>query len=223
MQITSLLHIGRGVTAVVGSGGKTTLLAALARELSHRGSVILTTTTHIRRPTDCPVLTGSDPASIADALTRCGTVCVGEAAEDGKLTAPRLTFDTLARLADFVLVEADGAKMLPLKAHAPHEPVIPENAQRIVTVVGASGFGHPIATVCHRAERYASLCGASVTETVTPALAARVLKAEGLGDRVYINQVETAEDFENAAALAALLTCPVTAGSLQKEVYLCLR
>lgn len=222
MQIAPLLNIGRGVTAVIGGGGKTTLIARLACELSRRGTVILTTTTHIRRPTDCPVLTDADEAAVTAALAHGGTVCLGQMAEDGKLTAPLLEFETLVRLADYVLVEADGAKCLPLKAHAPHEPVIPWNAQRVVTVVGAHGFGHPIAEVCHRAERYASLCAAPVTAEVTPELAARVLNAEGLGDRVYINQVETAEDFENAAALARLLACPVVAGSLHREVYLCL-
>lgn len=222
MQIAPLLRIGRGVTAVIGGGGKTTLIDTLARELRRQGSVIRTTSTHIRRPADCEVLTGADEAAAAAVLARCGTVCLGEPAEDGKLMAPLLDFETLARLADFVLVEADGSKGLPLKAHAPHEPVIPSNAQRVVTVIGASGFGQPVAAACHRAERYAALCGAPITAEVTPALAARVLTAEKLGDRVYINQVETAEDYENAAALASLLTCPVVAGSLHKEVYLCL-
>lgn len=223
MQIAPILNIGRGVTALIGGGGKTTLMLTLARELSRRGRVIVTTSTHIRRPTDGLVLTGADEAAVAAALAEHPIVCLGEEAADGKLTAPRLDFAALARLADYVLVEADGSKGLPLKAHAPHEPVIPANAQRVVTVVGARGFGQTIVAACHRPERYAALCGAPLTAEVTPALAARVLTAEGLGDRVYINQVETAEDFDRAAALAAQLTCPVAAGSLQKEVYLCLR
>ena len=122
-----------------------------------------------------------------------------------------------------MLVEADGSRRLPLKAHAPHEPVIPANAQRVVLVVGADGFGKPIRAVCHRSELYAARCGASEETDVTPELEAAVLLAEGLGDRVYINKVETAEDYDRAAALANRLTCPVTAGSLHKGVYLCLR
>ena len=112
---------------------------------------------------------------------------------------------------------------MPLKAHAPHEPVIPANAQRVVLVVGADGFGKPIRDVCHRSERYAALCGVSENALVTPELEATLILAEGLGDRVYINKVETAEDYDRAAALANRLTCPVTAGSLHKGVYLCLR
>ena len=47
MQIAPLLHVGRGVTAIIGGGGKTTLMETLAGELSKKGKVIITTTTHI--------------------------------------------------------------------------------------------------------------------------------------------------------------------------------
>lgn len=110
MQISSLLHVGRGVTAIIGSGGKTTLMEQLAKELSKKGKVILTTTTHIRRPARYPVLEGADESAVAAALAEKNIVCVGEAAEDGKLCAPKISVEALARLADFVLVEADGAK-----------------------------------------------------------------------------------------------------------------
>ena len=50
MQIAPLLHVGRGVTAIIGGGGKTTLMETLAGELSKKGKVIITTTTHIYRP-----------------------------------------------------------------------------------------------------------------------------------------------------------------------------
>lgn len=223
MQITPLLNIGRGVTALIGGGGKTTLLDTLTEELRRRGSVILCTSTKIMRPTQYEVLENADEVLISAALDTHGAVCVGEGAENGKLAAPRLSFEALARLADYVLVEADGAKRLPLKAHAPHEPVIPPNVQRVVLVLGADGFGKPIREICHRPERYAALCGADEDTPVTPELAAKVLLTEKLGDRVYINKVESAEDYENAAALAALLSCPVAAGSLHKGVYLCLR
>ena len=223
MQIAPLLNIGRGVTALIGGGGKTTLLYTLAEELRKKGTVILCTSTRIMRPAQYEVLERAGEAEVSAALAAHGAVCVGETAENGKLAAPTLSFDSLARLADYVLVEADGAKRLPLKAHAPHEPVVPANAQRVVLVVGADGFGKPIRVACHRPERYAALCGASEETAVTPELEAAVLLAEGLGDRVYVNKVETAEDYDAAAALASRLTCPVAAGSLHKGVYLCLR
>ena len=50
MKLASLLQVGRGVTAIIGGGGKTTLMETLAGELSKKGRVIITTSTHIRRP-----------------------------------------------------------------------------------------------------------------------------------------------------------------------------
>lgn len=218
MQVSSVLNIGRGVSALIGGGGKTTLLYALAEELRKKGRVILCTSTHILVPEQYPLVTGGAEA-IRAALAAHGAVCAGTPDENGKLTAPAPSFEELAALADYVLVEADGAKRLPLKAHAPHEPVVPANAQRVVLLVGADGFGKPISAVCHRPELYAQRAGASVSDAVTPALAARVILAENLGDRILINKVESDEAYEQAKSLAGLLDRPVVLGSLHKGVY----
>lgn len=223
MRIAPLLRVGRGLTALIGSGGKTTLLLALARELRGRGSVLICTSTHIRIPEGVP-LTNGGADEVRDALARHGVVCAAAPAEEeGKLTAPALPFETLTDLADYVLVEADGSRGLPIKAHAPHEPVIPANAQRVVTVLGAEGFHRSAREVCHRYARWAELAGVSPDAPVTPEAAARVLRAEGLGDRLYINQVENAAAYGDAASLSEKLDCPVVAGSLWKEVFVCLR
>lgn len=221
MEISSILEITRGVTALIGGGGKTTLMETLARELRRRGTVILTTSTHIMAPEGLPLLLRASAEDVRAALDAHGVVCVADrSAESGKLTAPELGFDTLASLADFVLVEADGAKRLPLKAHAPHEPVIPPCTGKTIYVLGADGFGRPIREVCHRPERYAPLCGAEETDTVTPRRAAQVLLAEGYGTSwVYVNKVETQEQWDSAAAFAACLPGRVAAGSLHRREY----
>ena len=220
MDISALLEVEMGITALIGGGGKTTLMYTLAEELRRRGTVLVTTSTHIQRPEQYPTLLTADAAAVTAALATHGVVCVAGETAEGKLCAPALSFELLAALADFVLVEADGSKRLPLKAHAPHEPVIPPNARRTVYVVGADGFGRPIRQVCHRPERYAALCGASENDIVTPMLEAKVLHAEGYDTGwVYINKVETAEGWRNAEALAALLPGKVIAGSLWERVY----
>ena len=220
MNISALLEVEKGVTALIGGGGKTTLMYTLAEELRRRGTVLVTTSTHIQRPEQYPTLLTADAAAVTAALATHGVVCVAGETAEGKLCAPALSFETLAALADFVLVEADGSKRLPLKAHAPHEPVIPPNARRTVYVVGADGFGRPIRQVCHRPERYAALCGAAEDDVVTPALEAAVLHAEGYDTGwVYINKVETPSDWANAEALAALLPGKAVAGSLWERRY----
>ena len=220
MKLSEALQIRPGLTALVGGGGKTTLLYKLARELAPLSRVIVCTSTKILRPADLPVC--EDGAGLASALAEYPIVCAGTPAAEGKLAAPPLSFEALTALADFVLVEADGAKGLPTKAHAPWEPVIPANTAQTVLVIGADCFGRPIGEICHRPERFAELAGVGLFDPVTPALLARILRAEGYGNIVYVNKTETDRDLANAEALAGLLPLPVVAGSLWRGTWKCL-
>lgn len=218
MELAELLDIRPGVTAVIGGGGKTTLLRTLGEELSRTHTVLLCTTTKIRPFPDLPC---ARTAAELDRLRReHRLLCAGtEVPDTGKLTAPETSMAALAERFDYVLVEADGAAGYPLKAHAPWEPVVPSEAGQTICVVGASGFGRPIAEAAHRPERYAALAGVPVTAEVTPETEAAVLAAEGLHTKIYVNQVETLWDLADAKSLAALVDCPVLAGSLHRKEY----
>lgn len=207
-ELWRILRIEKGVTAIIGSGGKTSLMLHLCRELP--GSVIVCTSTHILPPADLPLETGRLTA------LPCPKLCAGTPAEQGKLTAPVQSFEALASLADFVLVEADGSRRLPLKAHLPHEPVIPPRAGQVIQVLGLSGLGKPIRVAAHRSQQYAQLCDAKETDAATPERAAAVLKAEGLYTQVVLNQADGPAEQAQGRQLAALLDCPVTLTSLKK-------
>ncbi|MBQ9837433.1 MAG: putative selenium-dependent hydroxylase accessory protein YqeC, partial [Oscillospiraceae bacterium] len=157
MKLYELLQIKPGVTALMGSGGKTSLMYHLAGELSKKHKVLLTTTTHIRVPDHIPLATTRE--ELDSLFAQRNVVCAGTLSEEGKLTAP--TFDGWETAAEYVLVEADGSRNLPLKAHADHEPVIPEGCQNTICVVGASGFNQPMRMVCHRPELYRKLAECS--------------------------------------------------------------
>ena len=219
MALSALLDIRPGVTAVIGGGGKTTLLRTLGQELAGQGKrVLLCTTTKILPFPGLPCArTGAELELLrrTQPLLCAGTPVPGTE----KLTAPEVPMETLAAWFDYVLVEADGAARRPLKAHAPHEPVIPAEANQTICVVGASGFGRPIADAAHRPERYAFLAGVPETAEATPRTEAAVLRAEGLHTSVFVNQAETPQALADAVALAALLECPVLAGSLQRGEY----
>lgn len=218
MDLDQALGIQRGITAVIGGGGKTTLLRTLGESLARRGCrVVLCTTTKFFPFPGLENLSSPTQDSLYRALEHHRLVAAGTPAPGtGKLTALGLPMERLAALADYVLVEADGSAGRPMKAHAPHEPVIPPEANQTVLVVGASGFGRPIAQAAHRPELYASLAGVAPEELITPELAAAVLRAEGLHQRVFINQAETPRDLAQARQLGKLLPCPVWAGALQK-------
>ena len=221
-MLAEILGVREGVTAVIGGGGKTALLRTLGEELARSGArVILTTTTKLLPFPGIETVPGGE-REIAEALGRAPLVCAAAPwGESGKLAESPVPMARLAALADCVLVEADGSAGLPLKAHAPPEPVIPEESGRVILVLGASGFGRPIREAAHRPERYAALAGCDIGAAVTPEIAARVIRAEGLGDLVLVNQAETPEAREMARKLAENLTLPVYAGSLRRGEIVC--
>jgi len=215
-MFASALEIRPGITAVIGGGGKTSLLRALGEELSEHASVLLCTTTKIRPFPGIPTLYTREELVRAEGRL----LCMGTQLENGKLTAPAVSMGELAKRFDYILVEADGSAGRPMKAHAPHEPVIPPESGDVILVLGASGFGRKIADAAHRPERYAPLAGGREEDLITPAAAARVIEREGLHLRIFVNQAETA--LPEARQFAALMSCPVLLGSIQKgEIYPC--
>lgn len=221
MELCDLLGLTPGILSLIGGGGKTTMLKVLAEELSRRGRVALCTTTHIRPVAGLPLITGGEEEALA-AWESSPALCLGTPAAEGKLTAAPIPMARLAQLCDYVLVEADGSRHRPCKAHASHEPVVPPESQRTILLLGAGGFGLPIREAAHRPERYAALVGVGVEEIVTAELAARVLSAEGLHHAVFVNQMETAFQRGEALRLTKLLSCPVYGGALQKGEWECL-
>ena len=175
-SLAAALDVPRGITALVGGGGKTTLMLRLARELVEGGArVIVTTTTHIFPPEGIPTGNPANAQEVSRALLLEPLLCLGKPAEGGKLTAPDLSMAMLSQLADYVLVEADGAKRLPLKAPDAHEPVIPRETRLVVAVAGLDGAGKPIREAAFRPALYAALCEKSEQDAATPRDIARVL------------------------------------------------
>lgn len=167
-NVSDRLDIQKGLTAVIGSGGKTTLINHLASVLD--GCVIVATSTHIYPPEGIDVYTGDDAEELREILSAKRVVCAGRPA-GAKLTAPDISFEELKQLADYVLTEADGSKGLPLKAHEDYEPVIPPCADRIILMTGASGFGRPAPEAVHRYEIFADVWADRLAESggiVTP-------------------------------------------------------
>ncbi len=202
------LGIRPGVTAIIGAGGKTSLMDCLWRSLP--GRVVVCTSTHIYPVADLPCferLSGELPEKL----------CLGTPAEHGKLTAPVEDLALLRELYDFVLVEADGAKHLPLKAHLDHEPVIPACADQTICVVGLTGLDRPIVEVAHRPDRFAELCGARVQDVATAERVAQVLNTEALADRYVLNQADNDYLRKQGEALGQLLHKPWTLTSFAQK------
>jgi len=162
VDLRRALRVGpKARLALVGAGGKTTTLFELGQALVASGQAqmaLLTTTTHLGawQVQDADHHMALENSAQVDALGAdlpAGVmVCTGavEAGDDvDRLPglAPQV-LDALRRLADErglpLLVEADGARMRPLKAPAAHEPVIPPWVEQVVVVAGLSGLGQPL-------------------------------------------------------------------------------
>lgn len=224
LGIAELLEPHHGVVAVVGSGGKSTLLERGGRALASRGAhVALATSTHILPPHGIALVTSVE--ELDGTIARGGIAVIGKLDDaTGKLSAPTCGIEALTGHADHVLVEADGAKRLPLKAHAGWEPVVPRHTVLTILVVGASGFGRPIKEAVHRPEVFCELVEASPTDMATPKLVARAIAAEklvGPHDLVLVNQVEHGGAMRSARLFASELMrareVTVFAGSLHQD------
>ena len=222
MKLQEALGIPRGITSVIGGGGKTTLLSALARELACGGATVaLTTSTHFLPFEGMPALSGPGEWDAASSPV----ACFASPTKEGKLTAPACGIPALAAAADYVLVEADGSKRLPLKAHADWEPAVPAGSARCVLVLGGSGFGRPVREAVHRPGLFCGSAGCDEDAVATPALVAAAIAAETAAGRispdvVVVNQVEDPRVAEAARAFACALRgrgvgAPILAGSIR--------
>ena len=224
IPLAEALGVQPGMTAIVGGGGKTTTMMRLARELSRQHTCIVGTTTHIMPP-DCPILLDPSEGELRAALKKMPLLCVGTRAEQGKLGAvPSGLLAKLCEFAEYVILEADGSKGLPLKAPAGHEPVLPENTGLVIALAGMDGAYQPIHTVCHRPKLYAELLGTKEDHIVSPAEIVKVLSHPN-GQRknvtsaftAVLNKADSPERFRAARGAAAAFPGTAIIAAMQQE------
>ena len=232
------LGVRRGdVVAVVGAGGKTTLVYRLAADARSAGlRVLVTTTTHmgtLPRATTGPLLVedeadGDKHGAVASALAAEGrATLLGRRIREDKLegVAPERV-DALCRSADLTLVEADGARGRSLKVPAAHEPVLPRRTSLVVVVAALDVLGEPLTDErIHRLELVSAATGTTVGEAVDEDTVVACLRyARGYISRlpsgaraaVFLNKVEDEDRRAAAVRIARRLVppyCLVAAGS----------
>lgn len=155
------------VTAIIGAGGKTTLLHTLAKQYRGEGkSVFVTTTTHMLIE-ETTLLTDDSEVIKAELLNK-GYVMAGIQSGEKIKSLSDETYAEVCKYADEVLVEADGAKHFPLKIPNDTEPVIPENVGRIILVCGMHALGKRATETIFRLDTANDSFGISGDTVITP-------------------------------------------------------
>ncbi len=240
-DLTASLALGRREhLALVGGGGKTTLLCALAEEGLRAGRRVLSsTTTKVwqREARKAPglVLKGDDPAwedTLVTGLGRGGHVFLAEDLLDsGKVSgiAPRLADALFSRdAADWLLMEADGAASRPVKVPEGDEPVIPRSVTRVVAVMGIDALGQPFSSeTVFREKRFERLTDCHKGQPLTEAVLSSVFHhpeglfkgaPDGAERSVFLNRLDLLSDPVGAENLARRIL--VTPGSLITRVVI---
>ncbi|MBU4277900.1 MAG: putative selenium-dependent hydroxylase accessory protein YqeC [Proteobacteria bacterium] len=227
-RYSEALELERGdLVSLVGAGGKTSLLEALASEQAADGKAVLaTTTTQVFRPSGAVLIEPHEdwlPERIERLLTpgACLTVASESSLVEGRaklkgLAPPSVDWLWEAAVAPLILVEADGARRMPLKAPRTHEPVIPMTTTVLVGVLGLAGVGQPVDEehVLGAAE-FCAVTGAAPGQPVEPAhLAALATHPKGLFKKaparirkvLVLNQGELPGAAEAARQVAELVS-----------------
>lgn len=194
------------VISVVGAGGKTTTIERLAEEfMAQDRKVVVTTTTHIRRDAKPWYLLEPTVEELEMGLEEYRRVYVGRKAPDGKMgsLSETLLAEILKRRFP-ILIEADGAKGMSLKAPASQEPVILPESTHVLSVYGMDAVGKRMENVCFRVEAVKHILEKEEKDKITPEDVA-ILADSPLGGRkgcpagaeywVVLNQAEDIRRF----------------------------
>ncbi len=213
----------------VGGGGKTSLIVTLASEYSGAHSVLYTTTTRIHPPqvSDGLALISSDNVDLLRLLlARIGRHCFDRV---GKYAVTRLAMkpDLLRGVPpDFcngldrdlfplILNEADGARSMSLKMPREGEPVLMNDADYLVPVIGLDCLHKPLGPeTLFRWEMAKAQHGLKGGTILTPEKAAALLMhpkgvcrcwQKGMQIVPYINKVDSQREEPDAQSLARAL------------------
>lgn len=212
------------ITAVVGAGGKTTLIHRLAAEYRAAGKkVFVTTTTHMY--TEADTLLTADAEAILRRLNETGYAMAGTPCGEKMTALPQAVYDAVCKAADEVLVEADGARHFAVKYPNDTEPVIPANTEKIIIVCGLHGLGKPAKEAAFRLDAVMECLGIGADTLITPPHVQRLVR-KGYVEKLmeqYPNvktEIYAAQDGTlYQRTLAALLKADMDVSLIKKEWF----
>ncbi|MFW6134064.1 MAG: selenium cofactor biosynthesis protein YqeC [Elusimicrobiota bacterium] len=177
LHLALKLHHYRDVISIVGSGGKTSVLMRLGKELNDsKKRVILTTTTHI----ECldfnflrlyRELTAKKITAIEDSISNSPLIVAKRKVKGNRIKG--LSTKQIVELNreikfDYLVVEADSADKKSLTAHHKYEPSVPPCTTLYVVVIGYDAVGKKLnSSNVHHPRMIARITGKTLNSEIT--------------------------------------------------------
>lgn len=156
----------RQIITVTGSGGKTTIIEEMSKALVEEGkNILIATSTKIFYPDNANEITVLNDEILKNIRFLKPSIIYGgrEISSDNKIVG--YDTDIISSIfenknIDFILVEGDGSNRKPVKGYSDFEPVVPEETDILISVLGMNS----LATVVneenvHRVERFMDITG----------------------------------------------------------------
>lgn len=234
-NLCDLINLKNGdIVSVVGSGGKTTFIYNLSKELS-KEKVIITTSTKMFIPKEEDgfnfiYLNESKEINFKKGIN----FLIGEIVSENKCHTDINFIDKDLYGFDYLLIESDGSKRKPLKGWNESEPVISKRTSKTIGIIPIDIIGK-IATkdIIHRIEKFSKISSISEGDEITLEAIANVISnkdglfKDSIGEKIlYLNKVESQKQYEMACELLKILERKdikinkIIGGSLLNENYI---
>lgn len=229
------------IISFVGSGGKTTAMFQLARQIhskSQKSQIFVTTTTHLgewqTKLADHHIILKNidDLRNIPEGIILITGDIEGERVNPVDENILNWLHANYKERNILVLIEADGSRQRSLKSPAEHEPPIPEFSDIVIYVVGLSAIGKQLNDEnVHRSEIFSQFSNLSLNESITPdSIVKAIIHPQGglknipvhAKKVVLLNQADTPELQSIGGNMAKQLLNhfdSILVGSLQQEHF----
>lgn len=210
MSLAQLLELKtKDIISCVGSGGKTSLIYALANELK-KDKVLVTTTTKMFKPTYKVVDYFLAKDQIKNFQYNKGiTYLYDSVNSENKVYCSEDTINSVIDNFDFTIIESDGSKRKPLKAWQYGEPVIINKTTKTVGIIPIQAIGMEINNEnIHRFQLFQSSFNLRNDKYINTRHLANIifhyngLFKDSLGERIlFINGIDGEKELEMAQKL----------------------
>lgn len=233
-NLFDLIDLKNGdIVSVVGSGGKTTFMYKLSKELSNK-KVVITTSTKMFIPKEDEkfniiFLNESKKINLEKGIN----FLIGEIVSENKCHTDVELIDENIHGFDYLLIESDGSKRKPLKGWNETEPVISKRTNKTVGIIPIDIIGKIAKEdIIHRIEKFSKISLISEGEEITPEAIANVISNKNglfknsVGEKIlFLNKIENKKQYEMACKLLKILERKnininkIIGGSLLNESY----